>query len=76
MNAILPAPYQGAGLAAQKVQYEGALGRGEQGRFEMVETAGQEEVGISNPASKTYSDDASTKGWGAVLNTQTRTGGV
>ena len=41
----------------QKVQYEGAFGWGEQGRFEMVEAAGQEEVEISNPASKTYSDD-------------------
>ena len=48
----------GCGVSGpRKVQYEGALGRGEQDRFEMVETAGQEEVGISNPASKTYSDD-------------------
>ena len=75
-----PSPISGYGITeSQKVQHKGAFARGEQGKFEMVEAAGQEENDIADPPTKTFSIDrirCINQGLGAVLNSQTKTGGV
>ena len=53
-----PSSISGYGITElQKVQHKGAFARGEQGKFEMVEAAGQEENDIADPPTKTFSID-------------------
>ena len=80
MNAILPAPYQGAGLLGhEKYNTRVLLDEASRADLRWWKLLDRRRSGSPiRPAKPTVmiESDASTKGWGAVLNTQTRTGGV
>ena len=80
MNAILTAPYQGAGLPGhEKYNMRVLLDEASRADLRWWKLLDRRRSGSPiRPAKPTVmiESDASTKGWGAVLNTQTRTGVV
>ena len=80
INAVLPAPYQGTGPPNRKKYNTRVLLHGESRAnlrwWKLLDRKRTILLILPPKSSVLIESDVSTKGWGAVLNSQTKTGGV